>query len=534
MLDPSLSDWAVGIVVPGAMAGLVAHRWISAPLRVRRRPRWLRLAASAAALLSVMFALNLGPLIGIWSPSAQLARIVLVASLPILAGALPRLVRHLRARRVAEPAQSPYRARPAASAPSPEAAAGRRASLRLAASLAALTCIGAWAWASSRGEETWQEVGQPGAPRIRAVRRNPTATLLADGRVLVAGGMGPLSSCEIYDPVAGAWSDGAPMATARYEHTATLLLDGRVLVAGGMNCVSTCTDANSLATAEIYDPATGAWTPTAPMNAGRWGHAAARLSDGRVLVAGGSGMDSGADPAADRSESGAKPPVTRLRSAEIYDPRAQTWTPISPMTWARTQVSAFATRSGRVLITGEMRSDGDLAVAPATNGSIESFDAATATWTASKAAPTGMDLEAGTTWDYLLSNEKILRLKGARLDHAFTYDPATDTWAALAVQGRAHGASWPEAVVLRDRRVLASGGGRPASDEVSVFDPERATWSPLRPMALARSEHTAIVLGSGKVLVFGGVRRGRDYLPLPRYVMTSEVFDPATGSWAAR
>jgi len=103
--------------------------------------------------------------------------------------------------------------------------------------------------------------------------------------------------------------------------------------------------------------------------------------------------------------------------------------------------------------------------------------------------------------------------------------------------GEASPGAIPEepAIVLRDGRVLACGGsGPPASDEAWVFDVALATWSPLRPMALARGEHSAIGLASGEVLVFGGVRRGRDYLPPPRFVMTSEIFDPATGTWAPK
>src|SRR5439155_1527230 len=107
-----------------------------------------------------------------------------------------------------------------------------------------------------------------------------TATLLFDGRVLVAGGWpdhtnhGPLSSAELYNPATGTWTRTSSLAIARQDHTATLLANGKVLVAGGAN------DTAILASAELYDPATGTWTPTGSLNVARWEHTATRLCDG--------------------------------------------------------------------------------------------------------------------------------------------------------------------------------------------------------------------------------------------------------------
>jgi hypothetical protein len=80
-------------------------------------------------------------------------------------------------------------------------------------------------------------------------RSGHTAARLSGGRVLVAGGIASgqvLRTAEIYDPASGTWSPAGPMATAREFHTATLLPDGRVLVAGGVN------DSGFLASAEIF------------------------------------------------------------------------------------------------------------------------------------------------------------------------------------------------------------------------------------------------------------------------------------------
>ena len=149
------------------------------------------------------------------------------------------------------------------------------------------------------------------APMSQA-RSGATATRLLDGRVFVAGGVSlaggdgsdrfdSLASAELYDPATRAWNTTGPMSEARGLHTATLLLDGRVLVAGG-------NDANrAVIYAELYDPASGTWTATGPLIAARYGHTAAVLRDGRVLVTGGSDADSA------------------VTDAELYDPASGSW-----------------------------------------------------------------------------------------------------------------------------------------------------------------------------------------------------------------
>ncbi|MGH8092113.1 MAG: post-COAP-1 domain-containing protein, partial [Chthoniobacterales bacterium] len=133
-------------------------------------------------------------------------------------------------------------------------------------------------------------------------REAHTATLLSDGRVLVAGGFGTsyntLASAELYDPATGNWTYTGTLNTGREWHTSTFFTDGEVLVAGGFGY------GGSLASAELYDPATGNWTVTGSLNTGRWWHTATLLSDGRVLVAGGEHISYGPS----------------LASAELYDP----------------------------------------------------------------------------------------------------------------------------------------------------------------------------------------------------------------------
>jgi len=121
-------------------------------------------------------------------------------------------------------------------------------------------------------------------------REDDTATLLADGRVLVAGGDGgtkgkpPVNDAEVYDPATGAFQATGSMLSPRGSYSATLLDSGKVLLAGGFDGES-----RSLSSAEIYDPGTGTWSLTGSLISAQYLQTATLLSDGRVLLAGGNG-----------------------------------------------------------------------------------------------------------------------------------------------------------------------------------------------------------------------------------------------------
>jgi hypothetical protein len=190
-------------------------------------------------------------------------------------------------------------------------------------------------------------------------RYSPALVVLADGRVLAAGGLesgrSSTATAEIYDPATGRWTATGSMATARSEPLATLLADGRVLVAGGFTF-----EAGALASAEIYDPKTGTWSPTASMRSARGVPAATitNLHDERVLVTGG-----WAD--ADGCPDG----------AEYFDPAHGVWRSAASMTMGRCFHSAVLTADGSVLVVGGVSDDGGAPLS-----SAEVYDPVADTW----------------------------------------------------------------------------------------------------------------------------------------------------------
>jgi hypothetical protein len=138
---------------------------------------------------------------------------------------------------------------------------------------------------------------------LLAARESHTATLLGNGKVLIAGGhrgrrpsVTIYSSTEIYDPATGRFTAASDMTRVRHKHEAVLLADGRVLIAGG----SDERDGNgAYANAEIYDPASGSFRAAGNMNSARYKlqGTGVLLSNGKVLVAGGADRAEVFDPA---------------------------------------------------------------------------------------------------------------------------------------------------------------------------------------------------------------------------------------------
>jgi hypothetical protein len=172
---------------------------------------------------------------------------------------------------------------------------------------------------------------------LATARADAAATLLGDGRVLVAGGVGDtqLASAEIYDPETARFSATSPMSVARQAPTATLLPNGRVLLAGGWG-----TD-GSLSSAELFDPASSTFSLTGSMDTGRYQYASQLLSDGLVVVIGG-------ECSGDHC-SGQTGPLT---SSELYDPSTGLFTPAASLGHARYGFVSASLGGGSVLVVG--------------------------------------------------------------------------------------------------------------------------------------------------------------------------------------
>ena len=362
--------------------------------------------------------------------------------------------------------------------------------------------------------DCWQPTGPLHAPRA-----GHTATLLRDGRVLVAGGQGDAgTSAEIYDPSTGQWTLAAPLPIWRQGHVATLLADGRVLLLGGN---TTYTPAHYLGavfvpgvtlygrTADIYDPVSNTWTVIPGPLEPRYDFTATLLANGKVLVTG--GLDESDSP---------------LGSCELYDPLTGEWTqtgsftrgePTLPITyfWKRWDHRATLLADGRVLVTGGMADDWTMdALAEA-----ELYDPATGLWTLAGS----MSVPRAYHTTSLLADGRAMVVGGdwrgchgdcfeVALASTEIYDPRTNGWSAgpqLATARASH-----TATLLRDGTLLAIGGYHsvgwiPDLSIVMNRDAEASAasalpWGPAAPLRTARDNPTATPLGDGSVLVVGG------------------------------
>jgi N-acetylneuraminic acid mutarotase len=282
------------------------------------------------------------------------------------------------------------------------------------------------------------------APPTATPRDGGTATLLSNGKVLVAGGHDKiadkyLSSAELYDPVSNTWSSAGSMAHPRIAPTATLLADGKVLVAGGYNGTTT------LVSAELYDPATYTWSAAGSMPIARFAQTATLLGNGKVLIVGGIG-------AAFQS----------LADAELYDPINNRWSSAGSLATARDEHTATLLNNGKVLVAG---GNDFVPGAPyAALSSAELYDPATNTWSAAASMATARQEHTAT----LLVNGKVLVEGGQDLD--LVNSPNIDV----------------------------------ALSSAELYDPVSNTWSSAGSMANARIGQTATLLDNGKVLVAGG------------------------------
>jgi len=195
---------------------------------------------------------------------------------------------------------------------------------------------------------------------MQTCRSSHTATLLPSGLVLVVGGwdiscagyeVQTISSSvgELYNPATGTFSQTGQASIRRYSHTATMLPNGKVLIAGGD---SPDTGYTPLATAELYDPSSGTFTPTGSMTVSRAGHTATALPNGKVMIVGGVG--------AVGTQQGDDGPITVyavLSTAELYDPNTGKFSVFGSMAAPRQNQKALMLWNGKVFVAGGSNSN---------------------------------------------------------------------------------------------------------------------------------------------------------------------------------
>jgi uncharacterized repeat protein (TIGR02543 family) len=321
--------------------------------------------------------------------------------------------------------------------------------------------------------ETWNHTAALNNPRSGG----HTATLLLNGKVLIAGGQSSsvFSSAELFDPSKGNWSDTGSMRNSRLGHTATLLPNGKVLVAGGYNGII-------LSGVEIYDPSTGIWSSAGSMNSMRTGHTATLLTNGKVLVVGGEGN------------------FANIRNdAELYDPITGVWTRTGSMNNSRWMHKATLLANGNVLVTGgrEAYHSGELSTATL-------FDATTGAWSNAGSMNSSRIGHSAT----LLNDGTVLVAGGwngsSAVDTVNLFNPVTGNWsntASLSNPCENH-----TATLLTDGRLLLAGGrnGETYFSRSDLYNPDDGIWTNTTAMSNARCVHSSTMLADGRVLVAGG------------------------------
>lgn len=318
----------------------------------------------------------------------------------------------------------------------------------------------------------------PAAPMLEP-RSGHSATLLKDGRVLIAGGMRRnqdfYRSAELYDPATGKFEPTGEMSIARVGHAAVLLHSGKVLIAGGW-IGRGCTDS-----AEIYDPATGKFTLIAKMTALRGRPEATMLANGDVLVTGGADHPNSSGGTA---------------SAELFRSATQTFEPLPAMHAARISHTSTLLRDGRVLIVGG-RGDSVTAVAdlydPVTKRFIQTGSMIKARYKQTAGLlPDGRVLIAGGSddrdWTGTLSSAEI-------------YDSRTGKFTATSPMNDARFKLPDEAAQLPSGQLLIAGGSKkvetynPATDRFTLVSGELS--NPWHYMSETRLKDGTVLLAGG-------------------------------------
>lgn len=328
-----------------------------------------------------------------------------------------------------------------------------------------------------------------------------TATLLNNGKVLVAGGLSGSShntkavkSAEMYNYKTNKFTLISDMNVPRRAHTATLLNNGKVLITGGSGDNTT----------EIYDPETNTFKLTGSMNEIRTLHSATLLNDGKVLLTGGNN-------GTERDKYPNKFEGEPLNSAEIYDPKTEKFTSINNMNLTYLTHQSILLPDGKVFITNEYYTRYYPQPPHLTIYNTEIYAPKTNKFTLVKGLnDNDSDTRCFTNKVIALENEKILNI--CRLTGPYgkieIYDPLIDKVKFITKVEK--GKRDPKLVLLNNGKVMVIGGsygkGQHISRDINIYDPKGekghsySIYSYLRTNSMPSS---ATLLPSGKVLITG-------------------------------
>jgi galactose oxidase-like protein/Kelch motif protein len=346
-----------------------------------------------------------------------------------------------------------------------------------------------------------------------------TQTNLADGRVLLAGGIdfaGPLDRGELYDPSTGAFEAIVDeMQNERFGHTATQLVSGDVLIIGGYEAGF----AQTVANVEYYDVEDGffRWIND-EMALGRALQSATLLPDGRVLVAGGTDG------------------VNALKTVEMFDPADGTFAMLDDQLWRARYGHQAAVIGEFVIIFGGF--DGYATVPYATSVRLDDLRIASLTNIGYEETPmvegrlnaTLTELDDGR---WLIAGGFSGPLEsGFEIDTAEIFDPDGDPY-FTATGSLNQARSGHRAIELGDGTVLVVGGISPDDtilDSAELFDPATETFAEIGSMHTPRTVPEVSLLPDGTVLITGGNSSIDLFDPQP--ASTAEIYDPATQTFA--